>query len=51
MENFDFETVVQILTAISLSYQLIEKAVKSIIKVIRRKKRLERDKHKNKYGK
>ncbi|AZA72521.1 hypothetical protein SAMN05421682_10925 [Chryseobacterium indoltheticum] len=35
MANFNFETVVQILTDISLSYQLIEKGVKSIVKIIR----------------
>ncbi len=35
MANFNFETVVQILTVISLSYQLIEKVVKSIVKIIR----------------
>lgn len=37
MRNFNFETAVQILTFISLSYQLIEKVVKSIVKIIRRK--------------
>jgi len=37
MANFNFETIVQILTVISLSYQLIEKVVKSIVKIIRRK--------------
>lgn len=39
MENFDFETVVQILTAISLSYQSIEK-VKSIYKNNKKEKKI-----------
>ena len=39
MENFDFETVVQILTTISLSYQLIEK-VKSIYKSNKKEKKI-----------
>lgn len=38
MENFDFEKVVQILTVISLSYQLIEKILKSKCKNTKKKK-------------
>lgn len=52
MENFDFEKVIQILTAISLSYQLIEKAIKRISKINKKEKRLERlNKHRQRQKK
>lgn len=38
MENFNFETAVQILTVISLIYQIIEKVVKIVKRKNDRKK-------------